>query len=193
MLFSIIGPPCSGKTTTAARAFADLKDAGFPAEFIPEQARVHIATRRAHEKGRKVELGDDDQFAILVAQAGLESVFAASNPSSTVVTDCAAFLALAYMTPESRARALQRAQESAARFTLVFRCSPVQPGMVQDPNRLHSFDESLALDVEIDAVLAMVGLPPERVVRLSGATWQRVDEIKCRIMEAVASWRPASS
>ncbi len=190
MLIGFMGAPISGKTTTAARLFAGLKDDGYVAEFLPEQARTHIARLR-YEAAKNDEpvrqLDDLDQKDILLAQYEMEVVFTETSPQSVIVTDCAAFLALLYMTPAVRHMhdVLPKARASAARFDLLFRCHPVKPGDLYDPNRLHSFEQSQVLDAQLDEVLKLVGVGPEKVVELVGPSHVRASHARHALTESL--------
>lgn len=179
MLIGFVGAPISGKTTTAARLFASLKDDGYAAEFIPEQARVRIATKRLTQPD--VPLDDTDQARIFKAQALLEDVFVASSPSSLVVADATAFLALLYMTPGLRLTYLDLAKKSVGLFDILFRCRPVHAGVVYDPNRMHSFEQSVKLDALLDEILVTVGSP--KVIELVGDTRARANHAMTVVME----------
>ncbi len=193
MLIGFLGAPISGKTTTAAQLFASLKDLGYVAEFLPEQARAHIAFERydAKRKGDpEPQLDDTDQLDILRAQNLHEKVFAAvAAPASFIVTDCAAFLALLYMTPEARAdeKVLAKARASAERFDLLFRCYPVRPGHGFDPNRKHSFEQSQELDTQLDAILDLVGIDRTKVVDLAGPSQMRASMALTEVLERAAT------
>ena len=68
MLVTFIGSPISGKTTTAAQVFAELKKAGMPAEFVCEIARTFIANLRYNRQGDTIKLDDDNQLDIMSQQ-----------------------------------------------------------------------------------------------------------------------------
>lgn len=180
MLIGFLGAPISGKTTTAARLFAGLKDNGYVAEFIPEQARVHIASMKyAAMKCAAMDepfvLNDRDQQEIMARQEYMERIFTEGAPKhSFIITDATAFLALLYMTPEARAseKNLRLARASAAHFDLLFRCHPVHPGELYDPNRVHSFEQSKELDAKLVEVIDLVK-PKARIIELAGPSHVR--------------------
>jgi nicotinamide riboside kinase len=187
MLIGFIGPAISGKTTTAAKLFAGLKDDGYVAEFLPEQARSYIAHLR-YRMGPdfKLELNDGDQKSILFEQYMSEKVFVQSaTPLSVIITDCAAFLALLYMTDAGRAdpKTLAKARASAARFDLLFRCHPVRPGDLYDPNRVHSFEQSQALDEQLAHIMTLAEVDPAKVVELSGPSHVRASAARYELSE----------
>jgi nicotinamide riboside kinase len=187
MLVTFIGPPCSGKTTTAARLFADLKEQGLPAEFLAEYARMYIAQKRRFEGPDFPGLDDWDQVAILTEQAKSESILS-FDKTSIVVADSSAVSALLYMTDDFIAReqlrrpdygglnAIEEARRCAQRYDIVFRCSPVRPGVLYDPNRVHSYEQSVELDKRITPIFELVGLDTSKVVPLFGDTRFRVTE-----------------
>lgn len=189
MLVAFVGAPCSGKTTTAARLFADLKERGLPVEFLAEYARMYIAQHRRFEHGfEPTPLSDRDQYAIFAEQAKHEMVLS-SDPTSLVIADSSAISALLYMTDayiEAQAslppsqfgipNVVEMAKQAAARYDIVFRCSPVRPGIVYDPNRVHSYEQSVELDKRISKVFDLVGLDTKKVYPLFGDTKMRVSE-----------------
>jgi predicted ATPase len=184
MLIAFVGTPCSGKTTTAARLFADLKDAGHPAEFIPEEARRYIAVRRLNGDTRP--LIDSNQVDIMSIQMESERLMGLSSPDSVVVADSSAVNALLYMSPEFRGTpSIQHAALAAAsRYDVVFRCHPVRPGSQYDPNRVHSFDESLKLDAEVEPLLEALGI---RYVSLFGPQKMRAQKAYGAVLEAIVN------
>jgi hypothetical protein len=189
MLVGFLGAPISGKTTTAARLFAGLKDDGYVAEFIPERARYHIAKLRYEAKkanAAPLPLDRFDQRDILYAQEHSEKLFVETSPrSSVIVTDSAALLALLYLPPELRTMAdiLPVAKRSTARFDLLFRCHPVQPGELYDPNRVHSFEQSRDLDMQLEEVMKLVEVDPSKVVELSGPSHVRASRAQYEVSE----------
>lgn len=192
MLSCFLGAPISGKTTTAALLFAGLKDNGYVAEFLPEQARIYIAEqRRAGRDLAKEPLDDTDQFEIMGRQGTMEALFAEAAPKSIVVADAAAFLALLYMTPtcRNRPRVVAAAKRSAARYDIFFRCHPVKPGDLYDPNRVHNFEQSQALDAQLEEVMRLVEVPPEKVVELVGPSNVRASRAHYETLERLLCHR----
>jgi predicted ATPase len=184
MLIAFVGTPSSGKTTTAARLFADLKDAGYPAEFLPETARLYIAERRL--EGATGPLVDGDQDAILCRQEAAEKLMFESSPESITVADSAAVNALLYMTEQARESRFVRtmAKQAAKRYTLVFRCHPVQAGTMYDPNRVHSFADSQALDTLVEPLLTGLEL---KFISLFGPQKMRAQRAYGAVLEAMVN------
>jgi hypothetical protein len=181
MLIAFVGTPCSGKTTTAARVFADLKDAGYPAEFLPETARLYIAERRL--RGDVSPLTDGDQVAIMVRQHEAERMMWASSPGSIIVADSAAINALLYMGEVPPVMNLE-ARAAGGRYGLIFRCHPVRPGSMYDPNRVHSFEDSLRLDAKVEPLLQSFGL---KFVSLFGPQKVRAQRAYGAVLEAMVN------
>lgn len=179
MLINFIGAPCSGKTTTAARLFAELKDSGYPAEFVSEQARRYIA------EFNSVKLSDVDQVAIMGRQYKEEKLLAKSN--ELVVCDSSLLNSLLYMTPQ--ARELPAVQEmvdwAKVNYGIVFLCQTVKPHLAgPDPHRVHSWEESLQIEAKIKDTLATY-VPNIKAVELIGDTKYRTTEALRKVYSVV--------
>jgi nicotinamide riboside kinase len=196
MLAAFVGVPCSSKTSTAARLFADLKERELSAEFLGEYARIYIAQKRRLEADAFVGLDNLDQAAILQEQAKLEEVLSADH-RCVVIADSSAINSLLYMSddfirlseryimPYGQKNIIELARECAARYDLVFRCTPVRPGVMYDPNRIHSYEQSLELDKRLPAIFDLVGLDKRKVVQLYGDVPYRVGEASAAVMRKV--------
>ncbi len=148
MLLSIIGSPCSGKTTTAAMVFAQLKEHGILAEFIPEQARTYIARKRIQQgltSEDPVLLTDDDQLKIMNLQIDLEKVMKqACNPETVIVCDSSSLNALFYMSDEllQSEQIKSMIEEAKILYDGIFYCPPLKSFVAGDSNRVHGMDFS---------------------------------------------------
>src|SRR5438128_967927 len=128
-----IGCPSSGKTTVATYAFAKLKEANMPVEFIPEAARLFIAWKRVKNKLQptdKLELNDGDQFNILEQQAQLENTMAqACGKAVIIISDAWSLSSILYLTEETRQsdtlKKILAAHGLPSKGDLVFYCAPV--------------------------------------------------------------------
>lgn len=176
MLVGFIGSPCSGKTTTAAKLFAELKDTGMPAEFITEKARSYIAKKkfslRQQQQEHLFSLTDDDQVEIANSQYIGEMTMNQKN--LIVVTDSCVLNSLLYMTPSMRERADLRGfmETAVAKYDVVFICSPVPRPGGEDPNRVHDEAASMHIHQQIDALLTPF-LSGTEVHTLTGPSHQR--------------------
>lgn len=162
MLIGFVGCPSSGKTTTAAMLFADLKLGGQASEFVPEQARIYIAEKKNEAGFLRVEfkgLGDRDQVEIISRQNNLESLLKRNSaPDTIIVADTATLNTLLYMSPETRQLPEVReiVTRSMARYDLLFYCSPVLwRAPEKDSLRIHDQEQSLILDKSIPEVIDM--------------------------------------
>jgi len=180
MMISFIGAPCSGKTTTAAKVFATLKESGIAAEFVPEYARVHIAELRV--KGKlKDRLSDQDVMVIGMRQRILQEIVKHGSPSSVVIADSSPILSLLYL--EQPNDAFKEQVRNAMKETdLVLLCEPVPPPVMKDPNRLHTFEESLEYHERLKKILAD-DFPELDPVLLVGDIDYRVSTAFAAIME----------
>lgn len=153
MLITFLGAPCSGKTTTAARAFADLKDAGYPAEFIPEQARQYIANLKHKCKTHGFDfpgLEEQDQFRIMKSQYSIEKAFS-SDKTVISVADSSVLNGMLYLDEGGRFEMRDYVDMEAKLVDIAFICSPVQSPSISDPNRVHSVEQSLKLNETLKA------------------------------------------
>lgn len=177
MLVSFIGSPCSGKTTCAALVFSALKDAGASAEFLPEQARLYIAERRAATNA-DVVLTDLDQIMIMKRQFDIEAMMlkACRDPAVVLVTDSSPLNSLLYMSEDARldpeVRAIVDTQRQ--RQALTFYVHTVNPGLGSDPNRIHDIETSRRIDAELPVVLGRHA-PWLNYVQLLGSSRHRAD------------------
>lgn len=192
MLITFVGCPASGKTTTAAMLFAKLKEMGIAAEFICEQARLHIARIRweqALDPKDPVALTDNDQLAIMEAQWNIENMLTSvCGNSVVVVSDSSALNALLYMNP-----ALRDHPESSELLTVLlehyepgicFYTPPLAAPHVLDPNRVHDEAMGLRVDSMIPEILKSYapGLIP---VRLDGNPQERLRQALDVVLEAL--------
>lgn len=156
MLVTLLGSPCSGKTTVAAMVFSALKDAGVPAEFIPETARLFIAERRAVME-KPFHLTDLDQILIMRKQLEVESMMIqACGKEVVVVADGSPLNSLLYMKPETRQEYSVRAaiQQHRLNMPLAFYVHTVSPGFGSDPNRIHDMETSRAIDAFLPELMS---------------------------------------
>jgi hypothetical protein len=158
MLVSLVGSPCSGKTTAAARAFVSLKEQGIVAEFISEQARWYIAKKRFDLKmlpHESLALCGFDQIEIMQQQLAVEQTLKhASGPSVIVVSDSSALNALLYMDEDTRARpeVKEMTLRALSIYDAVFYLKPLDFFPTNDPNRLHDKNFALEFDNRIPAL-----------------------------------------
>lgn len=184
MLVGFIGAPCSGKTTTAARLFADLKDNGFVAEYIAERARAHIARKRFKGYGG-YGLDNDDQVEIAFDQFEHECWLNGDNV--IVVTDSCVLNSLLYMGPMYRDEMIERnglIADAIEQYDLLFICPPVPHPDAPDVNRVHSDIEALAINELIDTVL-MPLLKDKKIVALSGDSKTRAATAYLAVIESL--------
>jgi nicotinamide riboside kinase len=175
MLVSFFGAPSSGKTTIAANVFAKLKASGVTAEFIAERAREVIAKYKFHKS--PTMLNDAMQREILFSQYYSEKYFAHST-QSPVISDSSTLLTLAYMSDEFgikyKGEIEQVVEEIKGLVDVAFYC-PLVKRNVTDPNRIHSFEESLVVDEKIKKILTS-HLTGKKVVVLSGGIEEMTEQ-----------------
>jgi thymidylate kinase len=185
MFVGMIGSPCSGKTTVAASVFAALKKMGYSVEFISEEARYYIAQAKLRlEVDTKLVLEDRDQADIAWEQYRREAVFCLTcNPKTVVLSDSSMMNAMLYMSTDGREK-LSSFVKEYLQAGLYFYCKPVN--VVADPtdsNRVHSPEESLLIDQQVEEVLSM--FPAVEAVELDGDLDTRVATVLSRILEVL--------
>jgi hypothetical protein len=176
MLVTFIGSPCSGKTTVAALIFSALKDGGVPTEFLPEQARLYIAERRAVTT-HPIHLTDVDQMLIMKKQLDAEALMLkACGPEVVLVTDSSPLNSLLYMNTWARNEPAVREAIFSHRQhrPLAFYVNTVSPGFGADPNRIHDMKTSKAIDSELPDLMAAEA-PWLNYVHLVGDSRHRTD------------------
>lgn len=178
MLFNFIGCPQSGKTTTAAMLFASMKETGMVAEFTPEQARFYIARLRVKHQispEKSFSLDDADQFEIMKAQVEAdETLVKACGQKVFIVSDSSPLNSMLYMSEWYRNT--KEVQELAARSlaitTLSFHALPIYKPYLEDPNRIHTEEQSRFIDSQIPALLSRY--PGLNVARIDGTMSERL-------------------
>jgi hypothetical protein len=149
MFVGFIGAPNSGKTTIAAKVFADLKQSGQPdVEFVAEEARRYIAQRIF--SGNKNPLTAFDQQKIFGLQRDLEQMMVqVIGPDGILVSDSCALNSLWYMNTEDRADEIFE-QDAYIKWlnknAILFYCSPIGIMNQIDTLRLHNAKQSAAID-----------------------------------------------
>ena len=181
MLVCFMGAPSSGKTTIAANVFASLKAQGVSAEFIAERAREVIAKYKYYRS--PILLNDAMQREILFSQYYSEQYMAAST-NNPIISDSSTLLTLAYMSEEFGIKYKGEIEiivnEILPKINIVFYC-PLVKRQVSDPNRIHSFEESMAVDEKIKDILNRY-LTKDKVVVLSGDIQEMTKTCLSRIL-----------
>jgi nicotinamide riboside kinase len=149
LIVNFIGAPCSGKTTTAAKLFANLKTMGISCEFVSEFARKYLATR-----SRGSSLSDAEQELIMVSQFSEEGIF--ENQDVITVSDSSPLNALLYMSSHSEETKALAKKCANDRDAIFFYCHPVPFPTTEDPNRVHSIDASRSIHSGIPNTLGEV-------------------------------------
>lgn len=189
MLVSILGSPCSGKTTTAGMVFADLKKSHIPCEFILEQARIFIASARVQQglsPTDPLQLSDEDQLKIMKAQIRAEETMrAACGKDVVVVTDSSPLNTLFYMSDE-----LVKSQEvqdlvkrTLTNVDMVFYACPLEDFAAFDPNRIHSAEASRRVDESIKSFIREQDLKISGV--LAGSPEARAGTVSRFVLERI--------
>ena len=173
------GGPCSGKSTSAMKLFTHYKETGVAVELVPEFARLYIAMKRL--QNHNFALDDRDQLNIQKTQAAWEEAmdFSCGSSGVHIISDSWSVLALLYMTDHGKGIALTEAQVAAQRADLICYCKPIAPTgfLVNDPNRVHSYTQSLEIDYQVLSLIRSLGVPLENIITLDGSPQERHEQL----------------
>jgi hypothetical protein len=195
MLIGFVGSPCSGKTTTAARLFATLKDQNSICEFSCEQARCYIAKQRygfGLSPEKPLNLSDGDQKNIMHDQLFLDrSLVWNTSREGLVISDSSPLGALFYMSESYRddPKVVEMINESVEMVDILFHSSPVE-FVNLDPNRVHSLEQSRIINKSIPIILkthAQKILP--KMTLLTGDSTTRHNKAMTTILSAMLTKR----
>ena len=185
MIVNFIGSPNSGKTTTAAMVFANLKENGITCEFLVEEARLYIAKQKYIRNSQDLVLFDLDQELILEQQLEKLKYFKYSS-SSIIILDSSPINSLFYMTKEARedCNVKQQIEECLSLIDLVFYCPTISTSANTDQNRLHTLKECLEIDKLIPEVLTTYckGIE-EKLIYLDGSAKTRQSLVTGKILD----------
>lgn len=181
MLVSILGCPCSGKTTTAAMAFAYLKEKSILSEFVPEQARFYIASKRVSANLKpedKVSLTDEDQINIMEIQLMTERIMSKSVTKDTIIVcDSSALNSLFYMSEDALAseHVKELTKQALSQYDAIYFSRALNHFIHDDSNRVHDEDFSKELDRNIP-VFCSKHIPDLKIAaQLTGSTQTRMN------------------
>lgn len=153
-VIGFLGCPCSGKTTTAAALFLELKSRFLcPVEYISEYARFYISEKKLYYGQQNIILDDKDQVTILQKQWTHESSFTKSqNEEAYIVVDGSYLNSLLYLSDKETFKYWINQIKEFDRFTpfytKLFICRPVVFGK-EDPNRIHTKEQSYQIDQRV--------------------------------------------
>lgn len=189
MLVSIVGCPCSGKTTVAAKVFALLKDHCFTAEYISEQARYYISTQRVKKSltyKDEIILSDEDQINIMKQQLAVEDLLLkTTNPHTIIICDSSALNALLYMNQDTKQlpQVKELILQSLTHYDMIFYAKPLEIFSTADAGRIHSQQQSILVDKILPDVMSDVGVKVER--SLEGDSEVRCIQMYSSIMNKI--------
>ncbi len=158
--------------------FAELKDAGQLAEFVPEQARIYIAKKKEaefkkfceaervrnegkalkdHEFGGRapwntpIELTDKDQYEIMCQQRSADHlIYMTAGPGTTIVTDSSPINSLFYMTEAAQEIYAEGPEivEAAQQTRLFFYVKPIPNQFAGDLLRLRQHNDKFSQEMD---------------------------------------------
>jgi hypothetical protein len=196
MLIDFIGSPNSGKSTIAARLFAEAKELGMAAEFLPEQARVYICGLRYQQNRQpdiSLQLKTEDHLSILQRQLHLENLYTSSNPYwSVLIGDGSPINSLFYLDPEvRRSKEVQTliVEHLQKKDLMIFHTMGLRADYLpDDPNRVHDLKAIQKLEEEtIPEVLSEIKalVPGFSFINLQGSRGQRANQAMVALMERI--------
>lgn len=170
--------------------FASLKEVGLVAELSSEQARIFIAEKRVLaglSPQETLALSDQDQLEIMRRQVELDELLVKACGSDVfIISDTSPLNAVLYMSPNFRflnGEVGLLAKRSLAITTATFYAHPIYRGWSdqQDPNRVHDYKQSQAIDSLIPKMLEENENLRAKTVPISGSTTDRLLAVKTRI------------
>jgi len=139
--------------------FASMKETGMVCEFSPEQARFYIAGLRV-KLGLRPEdpltLSDEDQLSIMTSQVeASEILHKACGERVFIISDSSPINSMLYMSPEFRdsSKVQDLVRRSLVLPTKSFYSKPIFSPYLEDPNRIHSLEQSRVIDRGIPTLL----------------------------------------
>lgn len=175
MLVGFLGVPCSGKTTIAAKLFANLKElGGMKSEIIVEQARHFIAEKRFNEKLSHLDpiiLTEENQIEIYSKQRQLETIMKSSCSNDTIiVSDGSAFNTAIYLSDEFIANPNRPFfTDLSHHYDILFYCHPLNlKTLPEDPNRIHNLEQIIKLEEKSKKILNILRSSNVNVKELLG-------------------------
>jgi nicotinamide riboside kinase len=167
LLIGFVGSPSSGKSTSAALLFSELKKLGEPVEFFPEYARQHIMEMRYQ---KKPIILDDKEQALIKSFQQISEDFILNNSGREVivVTDgssCNASFYCEQTFPEPNCN----------RYDILFYARPIETFASNDGNRVHDADFSKKIDKKMLQYFLEYHQP--NLVVLEGSVEERLEKM----------------
>lgn len=137
LVVNLLGGPGTGKSTTAAGTFAELKQAGVNAELVTEYAKDLVWGHSTHTLGNQIYIFGKQYHRLwrLVGQVDV------------IVTDCPLFLSMYYgehMSPAFKALVLETFNSFDNHNVFLARLKAYNPkGRVQSEEKARSIDDEL--------------------------------------------------
>jgi len=147
-LIGFVGSPYSGKTTTAALLFGELKKAGIQVEYLPEYARDRI--RELKNMRSKVILDEPAQVFIRDFQQVLEERHLLHNGDGAItVTDGSTVNSFFY-------NGSNNLESEINRYDVLFFSRNIEERSATDENRVHDLEFSKQMENKILNSLNMI-------------------------------------
>jgi hypothetical protein len=160
-LIGFVGSPYSGKTTTAALLFGELKKAGIQVEYLPEYARDRI--REMKDFNHSIRLDESMQQYIRDIQEKLESRHLKHNGDGAItITDGSTANSFFYGGSDNL-------EAEIGRYDILFFSRNIEERSATDDNRVHDIEFSKQMENKVLASLNMVcPLLKTNIVELNG-------------------------
>jgi ABC-type oligopeptide transport system ATPase subunit len=160
-LIGFVGSPYSGKTTTAALLFGELKKAGIQVEYLPEYARDRI--REMKDLNPNFKLNDAVQMHIRDIQQKLEERHLNHNGDGAItITDGSTANSHFYNGSDDLEYEINR-------YDILFFSRNIEERSATDENRVHDVEFSRQMETKVLSSLNMVcPLLKTNIVELNG-------------------------
>jgi thymidylate kinase len=182
-LIGFVGSPYSGKTTTAALLFGELKKIGVQVEYMPEYARDRIRELKSLTLFKN-GIDKETQAFIRDRQEALEHMHLEFNGEGAItITDGSTANSYFYGGSKSDL------YSEISRYDLLFFSRNIDTRSYFDENRIHNEKFSLDMEAEILNHLREVNSATLKVIELDGNIDKRLAKALTSIAELVKETR----
>ena len=185
LLIGALGAPLSGKTTTIALLFGEMKKRGYSVEYLPEYARTKIREMKA--EGIIDSFGEEHQKIIRKKQEELETLYINNNGKNSItLVDGSTATSFFYKGSDDFSLEVNR-------YDVLFFCRNLNSINVEDPNRIHDKKFSLKTDLYMSKKINnLPDLLSKKIIYLDGNIEERLGKALNHIISIIESKNAAS-